>query len=83
MLRFFCHHQYAHDAAQGRCYISATFKGVDLAVFSIFHSMGVKTDVHSILSYWDSNGWRPEHSYLRCSWDELDAFRIECLRSAQ
>lgn len=48
-LGFFCHHQYAHSTEYGSRSIPAGFKGVDLAIFSVFISLGLKVGVHPIV----------------------------------
>ena len=48
-LGFFCNHQYAHTHDAGRKSIPAAFKGVDLAVFTTFHSLGLKPAVRPVL----------------------------------
>lgn len=48
-LGFFCNHQYAHAHDAGRKSIPAAFKGVDLAVFTAFHSLGLKPTVRPVL----------------------------------
>ncbi|KAF6224617.1 hypothetical protein HO173_012960 [Letharia columbiana] len=49
ILGFFCHHQYAHSQRSGRKSIPGAFKGVDLAIFSVFHALGLKVGVHPII----------------------------------
>ena len=49
ILGFFCHHQYAHSQKSGRKSIPGAFKGVDLAIFSVFHALGLKVGVHPII----------------------------------
>ncbi|CAD6590179.1 MAG: hypothetical protein ASARMPRED_004603 [Alectoria sarmentosa] len=49
ILGFFCHHQYAHSQSSGRKSIPGAFKGVDLAIFSVFHALGLKVGVHPII----------------------------------
>ena len=49
MLGFFCHHQYAHSHESGRFFIPAAFKGVDLAVYSVFRALGLDVGVHPIV----------------------------------
>ncbi|KAL8646223.1 MAG: hypothetical protein Q9210_006258 [Variospora velana] len=46
---FFCHHQYAHAHDSGRKSLPHAFKGVDLAVYSVFHSLRLKIGVHPIM----------------------------------
>ncbi|KAL8910881.1 MAG: hypothetical protein Q9171_003880 [Xanthocarpia ochracea] len=46
---FFCHHAYAHATEAGRKQIPGAFKGIDLAVFSAFSSLGLEVDIHPIL----------------------------------
>jgi hypothetical protein len=46
ILGFFCHHQYAHSSETGRKSIPMAFKGVDLAVYSVFQALGLKVGVH-------------------------------------
>ena len=48
-LGFFCNHQYAHAHDAGRKSIPAAFKGVDLAVFTAFHSLGLNPTVRPVL----------------------------------
>ena len=46
---FFCHHQYAHSQDSGRESIPGAFKGVDLAIFSVFQALGLKVGIHPII----------------------------------
>lgn len=48
-LGFFCHHQYAHSQESGRRSIPGALKGVDLAVFLAFHTLGLRIGIHPIL----------------------------------
>ena len=48
-LGFFCRHQYAHATDQGRKSLPAAPKGVDLAIFSAFNALGLKTGIHPIV----------------------------------
>ncbi|KAI4172993.1 MAG: hypothetical protein LQ348_006656 [Seirophora lacunosa] len=49
LIGFFCHHQYAHAHGSGRKSLPHAFKGVDLAVYSVFHSLRLKAGVHPII----------------------------------
>ena len=49
ILGFFCHHDYAHSQESERKSIPGAFKGVDLAVFSVFHALGLNVGVHPII----------------------------------
>ncbi|KAL8957925.1 MAG: hypothetical protein Q9193_004919, partial [Seirophora villosa] len=49
LIGFFCHHQYAHAHGSGRKSLPHAFKGVDLAVYSVFHSLRLKVGVHPII----------------------------------
>lgn len=49
ILGFFCHHQYAHSQESGRKTVPGAFKGVDLAIFSVFHALGLKVGIHPIV----------------------------------
>jgi len=46
ILGFFCHHQYAHSQESGRKSIPMAFKGVDLAIYSVFQALGLKVGIH-------------------------------------
>lgn len=50
VLGFFCHHQYAHAQGDNRKPIPGAFKGVDLAVYSVFDTFGLKIGIHPIVS---------------------------------
>ncbi|KAL8830788.1 MAG: hypothetical protein Q9170_005571 [Blastenia crenularia] len=49
LLGFFCHHQYAHAHDSGRKSLPHAFKGVDLAVYSVFRSLGLKVGLHPVI----------------------------------
>ena len=49
ILGFYCHHQYAHSQQSGRKSIPGAFKGVDLAVFSVFSALGLNVGIHPII----------------------------------
>lgn len=49
VIGFYCHHQYAHSQESGRKSIPAGFKGVDLAIYSVFHILGLEVGVHPIV----------------------------------
>ncbi|KAL8979789.1 MAG: hypothetical protein Q9177_006046 [Variospora cf. flavescens] len=51
LVGFFCHHQYAHAHDSGRKSLPHAFKGVDLAVYSVFHSLRLKIGVHPIMEH--------------------------------
>lgn len=59
-LGFFCNHRYAHAHDAGRKSIPAAFKGVDLAVFTTFHSLGLKTEVRPVLKDGSEYDWHPK-----------------------
>ena len=46
---FYCHHQYAHTQQSGRKSIPGAFKGVDLAIFSVFSALGLNVGIHPII----------------------------------
>lgn len=48
-LGFFCHHQYAHSQESGRKSIPMAFKGVDLAIYSVFQALGLTVGIHPIV----------------------------------
>lgn len=50
ILGFFCHHQYAHAQGDNRKPIPGAFKGVDLAVYGVFDTFGLKIGIHPIVS---------------------------------
>ena len=56
LLGFFCHHQYAHARESGRKSLPRAFKGVDLAVYTVFNSLGYKAGIHPIVKN-VSNKW--------------------------
>ncbi|KAL9017997.1 MAG: hypothetical protein Q9185_004666 [Variospora sp. 1 TL-2023] len=51
LVGFYCHHQYAHAHNSGRKSLPHAFKGVDLAVYSVFHSLRLKIGVHPIMEH--------------------------------
>ncbi|KAL8743108.1 MAG: hypothetical protein Q9184_008153 [Pyrenodesmia sp. 2 TL-2023] len=46
---FFCHHQYAHAHKSARKSLPLAFKGVDLAIYSVFRSLGLSVGIHPII----------------------------------
>ena len=48
-LGFFCNHQYAHTSNSGRKIIPMAFKGVDLAIYSVFKALDLNVGVHPIV----------------------------------
>lgn len=66
ILGFFCHHQYAHSQKSGRKSVPGAFKGVDLAIFSVFHALGLKVGVHPIIeNKWKKLGGLPARDLMQ------------------
>ena len=72
-LGFFCNHQYAHTHDAGRKSVPAAFKGVDLAVFTTFHSLGLKPAVRPVL--------KDDYSYRVSKWGGLSVEQLFELKS--
>ena len=49
ILGFFCHHQYAHTNESGRKSIPHAFKGIDLAIYSVFRQFKLVVGIHPII----------------------------------
>ncbi|KAI4130889.1 MAG: hypothetical protein LQ338_001486 [Usnochroma carphineum] len=49
VLGFFCHHQYAHAHGSGRKGLPHALKGVDFAVYAVFHSLRLKVGVYPVI----------------------------------
>ncbi|KAL8948013.1 MAG: hypothetical protein Q9222_005764 [Ikaeria aurantiellina] len=58
IIGFFCHHAYAHSTESGRKMLPGGLKGIDLAVYSVFHGQGLKTNVQPILHKHPTTTWR-------------------------
>ncbi|KAL8840466.1 MAG: hypothetical protein Q9176_003792 [Flavoplaca citrina] len=49
LIGFYCSHQYAHATYSGRKSLPHAFKGVDLAIYSVFRNLGFNVGVHPII----------------------------------
>ncbi|KAL8873488.1 MAG: hypothetical protein Q9174_001062 [Haloplaca sp. 1 TL-2023] len=49
LIGFYCSHQYAHATNSGRKSLPHAFKGVDLAIYSVFRNLGFNVGVHPII----------------------------------
>ncbi|KAL8788905.1 MAG: hypothetical protein Q9213_001428 [Squamulea squamosa] len=67
---FFRHHAYAHSTEAGRKLIPDAFKGVDLAIYSAFASLGLDVGVHPILHRKTSVTW---HDDVESGWGGMSA----------
>ena len=56
-LGFFCQHQYAHAHDSGRESLPHAFKGVDLAIYSVFRSLDLKIDPRPIIKDWYNDAY--------------------------
>ncbi len=66
IIGFFCHHQYAHSQEKSRKSLPAAFKGVDLAVYSVFSAYGLKVGIHPIVSNQPpANSWESRQDLMR------------------
>ncbi|KAK4697466.1 hypothetical protein P7C71_g614, partial [Lecanoromycetidae sp. Uapishka_2] len=54
LLGFFCNHQYAHLQTSGRLSLPGSLKGVDLAVFASFKTLGLRVLVKPVI---EKDGW--------------------------
>ncbi|KAL8720030.1 MAG: hypothetical protein Q9225_003046 [Loekoesia sp. 1 TL-2023] len=78
LLGFFCHHQYAHAHGSGRKSLPHAFKGVDLAVYSVFHSLRLKVGIHPIIKNKSENmGGMSKQELMEGTYGEREGDHVE------
>lgn len=77
-LGFFCHHQYAHTHGSARKSLPHAFKGVDLAIYSVFQSLRLNVGVYPIIKNKSENmGGMSMENLKSDTYDEDEGDHVE------